>query len=181
MSRKKSPPEARIVRLLIARRRLMVSVVAGVILYLLLPGSLPLVTRGLLAWDLTAAIYVVAALVMVARSTLETCHARAALYDEAADWIIMTLVVACAAASFVAVLAELSAAKAMQGSAWVHLAITAATVALSWTFTHLIFTMHYASIYYRPVPHGAHMDHPGGLEFPAGVRPIIATFCTIPS
>jgi uncharacterized membrane protein len=171
MSRRKSPPEARIVRLLIARRRLMTSVAAGVILYLLLPASVRPVTRGLLAWDLTAAVYVVAALVMISRSTLETCHARAALYDEAADWIIMTLVVASAAASFVAVLAELSAVKAAHGSLWLNLGITAATVTLSWAFTHLIFTMHYASMYYRPLERGQDMGHRGGLEFPGHRAP----------
>jgi uncharacterized membrane protein len=165
---RKSLPEARIVRLLIARRRLMVSVAAGVILYFVLPGALRTATRGLLAWDLTTAIYVVAALVMIAHSTHDTCHARAALYDEAADWIIMALVVVSAGASFVAVLAELSEVKASPGTAWFHLAITAATVALSWTFTHLIFTMHYASVYYRP---DAHRGHRGGLEFPGRRAP----------
>ncbi len=166
MSRK-SPPEARIVRMLIARRRLMASVAAGVILYLILPSSYRLATRGLLAWDLTASIYVVAALVMIVHSNHETCRARAALYDEGGDWIIMGLVVASAAASFVAVLAELSTVRA-QGSSWIHLAITGATVVLSWAFTHTIFTMHYANLYYRP---DAHRGHPGGLEFPGHRAP----------
>ncbi len=166
MSRK-SPPEARVVRLLIARRRLMVSVAAGLIAFFVLPGSMRLATRVLLAWDLTTAIYVIAAMVMFAHSTHDTCHARAALYDEGADWIIVALVVACAAASFVAVLAELAQVKAVPATAWFHLVVTGVTVVLSWMFTHLIFTMHYANLYYRPHPHG----HPGGLEFPGRRSP----------
>ena len=89
-------PESRIVRILIARRRLMVSIAAGLILLLVLPASYRTATRCLLAWDLTAAIYVGAVLWMISRSTIETCHARAALYDES-DWVIMTLVVASSA------------------------------------------------------------------------------------
>ena len=44
-------------------------------------------------------------------------------------------------------------------------ALTVATVALSWTFTHIVFTLHYANVYYKPDE-----DGPGGLAFP-GHRP----------
>jgi uncharacterized membrane protein len=165
---RKSVREARIVRLLVARRRLMIAVAAGTIAFLVLPDSLRTATRGLLAWDLTTAIYVIAALIMVAHSTHDTCQARAALYDEGADWVIIALVVGSASASFVAVLAELAEVKASPATGWFHLAITAATVVLSWTFTHLIFTMHYANVYYRP---NAQPGHPGGLEFPGHRAP----------
>jgi uncharacterized membrane protein len=165
---RKTVPEARIVRLLVARRRLMVSVTAGVILYFVLPETLRQATRALLAWDLTTAIYVLAALVMVAHSTHDTCHARAALYDEGADWFIMGLVVVSAAAALIAVLLELATVKAAGGLNWLNLSVAGVTVVLSWSFTHLIFTMHYASLYYRP---NAHRGHPGGLEFPGHRAP----------
>lgn len=159
-------PDSRIVRLLIARRRLLSSVLAGLVLFAVLPASFRPATRGLLAWDLTAAIYVVLALWMIARSSVDTCHARAALYDEG-DWIILTLVVGCAAASFVAILGELATVKsAVRAHPLASLLIAGATVVLSWTFTHVIFTMHYANVYYRPHAQGP----PGGLEFP-GKRP----------
>ena len=158
-------PQSRLARILIARRRLMVSVVAGLVLLLLLPASYRLATRWLLAWDLTAAIYVGAALWMISRATVQTCHARAALYDES-DWVIITLVVASSAASFVAIFAELAAIKSSHAPPIIGLVVTGATVVLSWAFTHVIFTLHYANLYYRPAGHGA----PGGLEFP-GERP----------
>jgi uncharacterized membrane protein len=170
---RKSPPEARVVRLLVARRRLFMSLVAGLILFFVLPTSLRAATRGLLAWDLATAIYVVAAFVMIAHSSHETCHRRAALYDEGADWMLMGLVVLSASASFVAVLAELAAVKNAPGTPWLNLFISAATVVLSWTFTHLIFTMHYANLYYRP---NAHRGHPGGLEFPGHRAPDYSDF-----
>jgi uncharacterized membrane protein len=158
-------PDSRIVRILIARRRLMASIAAGLVLLILLPASYRPVTRGLLAWDLTAAIYIAAAFWMVARSTVETCHARAALYDES-DWMITALVVVSSAASFVAIFAELAEIKSGRAPLAISLVTTGATVVLSWTFTHVIFTLHYANLYYRLRDQGPQ----GGLEFP-GKRP----------
>jgi uncharacterized membrane protein len=157
--------DSRLGRLLLARRRLLFSMVAGVVLFLVLPPHLRLVTRVLMGWDLTALIYVVFALLMVARSTVETCHRRAALYDES-DWVIVTLVVASAAASFAAIFAELAVVKTAAAPPVISLAVTGVTVVLSWTFTHMVFTLHYANLYYMPQKDG----HPGGLEFP-GHRP----------
>ncbi|MBP6769652.1 MAG: DUF1345 domain-containing protein [Reyranella sp.] len=121
-------------------------------------------TRGLLGWDLTALAYIVMTLSMIARSTVETCYARAAYYDEG-DWVILLVVIVSASASFATIFSELAVLKSPHGSLWHALVLTGATVALSWTFTHLVFTLHYANIYYRPDD-----DGPGGLEFP-GDRP----------
>ncbi len=153
-------------RFLLARSRLLVAIGAGSALALVLPPGIRLATRFLLAWDLTAFIYVAFALMMVARSTVETCRARAALYDER-DWVIVTLVVASAAASFAAIFAELAAAKSQPDLAAINLAVTGITVVLAWTFTHVMFTLHYANLYYRPEDDRA----PGGLDFPGDEPP----------
>jgi uncharacterized membrane protein len=153
-------------RVLFARRRLLASIVAGVLLFAVLPDHLRLVTRILMAWDLTALIYVVFAFVMIARSTVETCHNRAALYDES-DWVIVMLVVLSAAASFAAIFTELAILKKAPGTPVLAIAVTGLTVVLSWTFTHMIFTLHYANLYYMPQKNGP----PGGLEFPGGRDP----------
>src|SRR5260370_13351597 len=78
----------------------------------------------------------------------------------------MTIVVSRSAASFVAIFAELAAIKSGHARPVISLVVTGATVVLSWTFTHVIFTLHYANLYYRPRDQGM----PGGLEFP-GKRP----------
>jgi uncharacterized membrane protein len=155
----------RITRFVIGRRRLLLATLAGLILFVVLPGRMTLPTRFIVAWDLTTALYICATLVMMAQSTVETCHDRAALYDEG-DWIILVVVVASASASFVAIFAELAALTAQRQSLALGLFITAATVALSWTFTHVIFTLHYANVYYKPDD-----DGPGGLEFPGKRQP----------
>jgi uncharacterized membrane protein len=158
-------PDSRLVRFLMARRRLVASTVSGLVLLALLPDSIRLVTRLLLAWDLTAAIYVGFAFLMMARATVETCHWRAALYDEG-DWMIVLIVVACGGASFAAIFAELTAVRA-DANAHLALAVAALTIVLSWTFTHLSFTLHYANLYYRPLEDGP----PGGLKFPGHRAP----------
>lgn len=153
-----------LIRFVRARSRLLLSFVAGLVLFLLLPHSMRLETRGLLGWDMMALLYIGSTLWMIKQSTVETCHARAALYDEG-DWVIVMVVVVSASASFAAIFAELAALKAPAASLTYALMISGGTVALSWTFTHLVFTLHYANIYYRPDD-----DGPGGLKFP-GDRP----------
>ena len=153
-------------RFLVARQRLLVAIVAGLAVAMVLPPTTRLATRFLLGWDLTAFIYVAFAFLMVARSTVETCRARAALYDER-DWVIVGLVVGSAAASFVAIFAELAAIKSGEASVAISLGVTGITVVLAWTFTHVVFTLHYANLYYRPDKGGV----PGGLDFPGEEPP----------
>ena len=159
-------PRTRVGRILVARRRLMLATLAGFAVFVVLPDSTRWATRALLAWDLTAAIYVAFALRMILGADVETCRARAALYDQS-DWVIITLVVASAAASFAAIFIELAAIKSGRAPALLGLLVTGATVALSWTFTHVIFALHYANVYYRPHAQGP----PGGLDFPGERKP----------
>lgn len=157
-------PSSAFRRFVNARTRLMIALAAGLVLFLILPPDMRSATKTLLAWDLTALAYIAMTLIMIARSTVDTCYARAAYYDEG-DWIILLVIVVSASASFATIFSELAVLKTPQGSLWHALVLTGATVALSWTFTHLVFTLHYANIYYRPDD-----DGPGGLEFP-GDRP----------
>ncbi|MDP1841473.1 MAG: DUF1345 domain-containing protein [Reyranella sp.] len=157
--------ESRIYRFVTGRRRLLLSFAAGLVLFVLLPGWIRLPTRLIVAWDLTAMIYIAASLWMFVHSTVETCRSRAALYDEG-DWIILLLVIASAAASFGAIFAELPALRQPEHSVTLALILTGATVALSWTFTHTVFTLHYANVYYRHDD-----DGPGGLDFPGDRQP----------
>jgi uncharacterized membrane protein len=154
----------RITRFIVGRRRLLLSVVAGAILFALLPASLPLQRQFVLAWDLTTLLYIGLTLEMIFNSTVQTCRDHAVLYDEG-DWVILLLVVASASASFVAIYAELAALPAGRGPLAFGVVVPVATVALSWAFTHVIFTLHYAKLYYKP-----RQDEPGGLAFP-GQRP----------
>jgi uncharacterized membrane protein len=155
----------RLARFVVGRRRLWLSFVAGALLFALLPGTMRTPTRFILAWDLTAVLYIGFTLAMILTSTVQTCHDRAALYDEG-DWVLLLLVVASAAMSFAAIFAELGTLTAPQGAATLGspalgIVLTVVTVALSWAFTHVVFTLHYANVYYKPDEDGI-----GGLAFP---------------
>jgi uncharacterized membrane protein len=155
----------RIRRFVIARRRLLLAAVAGGLVFLALPESMRLATRFILAWDATTLLYIGVTLWMIMNSTMETCRQRAALYDEG-DWAILLLVVASASASFVAIFTELGKLTSPHGDLTLGTALTVATVALSWAFTHIVFTLHYANVYYKPDE-----DGPGGLSFPGHRAP----------
>jgi uncharacterized membrane protein len=162
---KRSFRHGRIVRFAVGRRRLLLSFATGLVLFAVLPDRLYPATRFIFAWDLMTALYVGVTLTMMAQATVETCRNRAALYDEG-DWVILFLVVASAAASFVAIYAELASLTGKREPLALGLVITAVTVALSWTFTHVVFTLHYANVYYKPKH-----DGPGGLHFPGDRSP----------
>jgi uncharacterized membrane protein len=154
----------RITRFVIGRRRLLLSTALGIVVFLALPGTLRLATRFIVAWDTTTLLYIGMTLYVIVHSTVESCQRRAALYDEG-DWVILLLVVASASASFAAIFAELGRLTGPKGDVALGSMLTVATVALSWTFTHIVFTLHYANVYYKPDE-----DGPGGLNFP-GHRP----------
>jgi uncharacterized membrane protein len=155
----------RVFRFIIGRKRLLASTLSGLILLALLPGDLRLTTRFILAWDLTALLYIALIMWMIRCSTVEDCHDHAALNDEG-DWVILLLVIASVVASFICIAVELPALKLPHQLPGVGIFITGLTVALSWTFTHTVFTLHYANVYYRPDE-----DGPGGLHFPGHREP----------
>lgn len=159
------PLRQRVLRFVVGRRRLLLSMAAGLILLFLIPDGIRTPRRLIFGWDLATILYIGATLLMIARSTVETCHSRAALYDEG-DWAILLLVIGSAAASFVAIFAELAALAGKSEPLLTGLIITILTVALSWTFTHLVFALHYANVYYKP-----NIDDPGGLIFPGARKP----------
>jgi uncharacterized membrane protein len=153
-------------RIIEARYRLFVSVALGISIAFALPTSMRLTTRLVLGWDILTLLYIAMTGHLIIKSNVENCRRRAALYDEG-DWIILLATLFGAVASFGAIIAELAASKAAGAPVIVTFTLTAITVALSWAFTHLIFALHYANLYYRADAKGSH----GGLIFPGGREP----------
>jgi uncharacterized membrane protein len=161
-----STARSALLKLLRARERLFVSLILGVALYFVLPVSWRQTTRLVLGWDILTLSYLIMTGMLIAKSNVEHCRRRAALYDEG-DWIILAVTLGGAVASFGAIVMELAASKAEGSSLLLTFALTATTVALSWAFTHMIFALHYANLYYRADAAGAH----GGLIFPGQREP----------
>jgi uncharacterized membrane protein len=149
-------------RLLKAQPRFFTATLIGALLWFLLPSDLARSTRLLVAWDSATGLYLVLAVVMMARSNIERIHDRAALEDEG-QMVILGLTIITAVISLGGIGAEMAVAKTLKGhDEWQHIALAGLTVLLSWTFTHTMFAIHYAHEYYA----GPKNELAEGLEFP---------------
>jgi uncharacterized membrane protein len=144
------------VRMLYARPRTFVSIASGIVAFFLLPDSLRLVTRILLAWDIFVALYLALAYAMMFRCDHTNIRRNAILQDDG-RFLILLVTALGAFASIAAIVLELGAPN--RGAYELTLAVV--TIALSWATVHTTFALHYAHDYYR----GA---KPGGLQFPGG-------------
>jgi uncharacterized membrane protein len=150
--RKMSKP----VRVVYARPRTFLSIATGIVAFFLLPGSLRLVTRLLVSWDIFIALYLVLVYTMMLRSGLAHIKRNAVLQDDG-RFLILLVTALGAFASIGAIVFELGAGH--RGTP--ELTLATVTIALSWAAVHTVFALHYAHEFYR----GA---KPGGLDFPKG-------------
>jgi uncharacterized membrane protein len=144
------------VRVVYGRPRTFISVLIGIVAFFLLPGSLRLVTRALIGWDVFVAFYLVLVFTMVLSSGVRHVRLNAALQDDG-RFLILLVTALGAFASIAAIVFELGASnRSVPG-----LALATGTIALSWAAVHTAFSLHYAHEFYRG-------DKPGGLQFPSG-------------
>ncbi|MEA2920748.1 MAG: hypothetical protein QOF07_711 [Bradyrhizobium sp.] len=144
------------VRVIYARPRTFVSILIGIAAFFLLPGSLRLVTRLLVSWDIFASVYLVLAYIMMARCGLAYIRRSAVLQDDG-RFLILLVTALGAFASIAAIVLELGATH--RGVP--ELALATVTIVLSWAAVHTTFALHYAHDFYRG-------PKPGGLQFPSG-------------
>lgn len=156
------------------RPRLFSCIAIGGCIALVMPESLAqhTITRGIIAWNAGAIMYLLLAARMMFWSSHERMRQRALEQDEGSV-VILTLVILAAIVCIVAIVAQLSVTKEMHG--WLkvdHVALAAVTIATSWAFTQTMFALHYAHDYYVAVARNQH----GGLEFPENHLPDYGDF-----
>lgn len=143
------------------------AVVGAAVALLLTPTSLRLATQLLVGWNAAVAVDLILAFSMMRRADVAHIKRRAAEADEGA-FVILLLSIGATLASLVAIVFELGASKQAQGAeAALHVLLATATILLSWTFVHTIFSFHYAHEYYGERRDGAI----GGLKFPDDDKP----------
>ena len=104
---------------------------------------------------------------MMVRAEVAHIRMRASAQDEGA-FVILLLTIAATLASLVAIVFELGGLKqAPQGQAITQVLLAMATILLSWSFVHTMFTLHYAHEYYGKKGDG----NIGGLIFPGDKQP----------
>ncbi len=144
------------IRVVYSRPRTFMSVLIGIVAFFLLPGSLRLVTRLLIAWDIFIAVYLLLVYIMMFRCGLARIRRNAILQDDG-RFLILLVTALGAFASIAAIVFELGGSH----RSGADLVLATLTIALSWAAVHTTFALHYAHDYYR----GA---KPGGLQFPSG-------------
>jgi len=157
-------PLPRAVRIVRARPRLFLCALIGLIVIAALPGEWQLTTRMLIGWDIGIALYLAAALDVMARADLHHIRRQSALQDEGRV-AILVLTVAAALASIAAIIVELGTTPGATREP-IRLVLATITIVLSWAFIHTIFALHYAHEY-----HAEHRKHRGGLQFPGDEPP----------
>jgi uncharacterized membrane protein len=151
-------------RFLHLHQKLLTCFILGAGSLLFLPATWSWTTKLLTAWDITALCYVAFVHFFVAPCGIEQIRQRAAVQDDGAVAILL-ITMGTAFASLVA-LVVLLGDKSGGAGIW-RLPLAISTIALSWSFMHTIFTLHYAHEYY-----GDRRDRQkGGLEFPGRELP----------
>ncbi len=136
-------------RLIRNRPRLVVATGIGIVISLFLPTDWPAITRALTAWNIAVWSY----LFLISWLMLRASHGRvrkiAEQEDESAA-LILAVVSIGAVLSVAAIVVELATVKDLPSGMRIgHVAFTAATVMGSWFLLGIIFTLHYAHMYYR--------------------------------
>ncbi len=149
------------------RPRLVLASLAGLVVGGALWPHLPRPTAVLVAWNLTAGLYVALAFVMMLRAPLEHIRRRAREQDDGAV-AVLTLTLVAAVASLAAIALELRGmddypAREQFG----HLALAGVTIVCSWFLAHTTFALHYAHSYYT----SRLEDGTSALEFPRTAEP----------
>jgi uncharacterized membrane protein len=154
-----------------AGRRLLFCTTAGAILYLVLPAGMPVPARAAMGWVVGVAIFLWLCLLAAGDASPDHLRRRAARLDER-RWVILTLIVAAAGTSMVALGFLLQKTASAEGVPIVARVLLAGfTVIASWLLTHTIFAIHYAHEYYGDADPGPGRVDRGGLAFPGGEAP----------
>ncbi len=150
----------------------MVSCLAGVLGFLLLPATFAASTRALITWDIGAGLYLILAWTMIGRASVEHMRWRARLQDDGAAAVLF-LTVAAAVASLAAIVLELTGLKTYPASRQsLHVGLVAITFMASWLLVHTSFALHYAHAYYVSID----KQREGPLEFPRQDAPVYMDF-----
>ncbi len=147
--------------------RLFVAFAAGGITFVALSPIASVAVRALAAWVAFAGVLLAISWTIIARSDEAETRRRAASLDpgRGAAWAIV--VVGSVFSLFAGVVVVRQSALLAPDAGAVLVALSLATVVLSWALTHTAYALRYAHLYYR---RGGEKDT-GGLEFPGDRAP----------
>lgn len=148
------------------RPRLLVAILIGGATGALIPEHWEWVTRVLAAWNVGGWFYLFSSAWLIWHTGHERVRASAMEEDNSAPAVLAIMSTA-AVASLLAIVLELAGSQHLpQHERVLHYAFTASTVACSWLVLGLVFTFHYAHMYYRSPSHQRALAFPEGEHHP---------------
>lgn len=154
--------------LISSRRRVVLAVALGALAFLAAtPTGLHLVTRLVLAWNVTVWSWFALIVAMMNQLSAEATRARSQSREAQGDWTL-----AATLAATVASVAALAYMVIQPPPGWSRLGpdarmtLSLAAVCASWTLIHTKFALHYARLYYST--NAAHAGYANGFLFPGG-------------
>jgi uncharacterized membrane protein len=146
------------------RPRMIISLIFGAAVFFFSPSDVG-TTRALLAWNASAILFIVLILFMMGKTRAQEIRDHSTAEEEG-RFTVLTLVIAAAAMTLIAIGVEIFAVKEIQGPPRAfRLALTFGTVITSWTFVHVVFAIYYAHEFHAEM-HNKRKALRGGLQFP---------------
>lgn len=142
---------------------MLTSALIGIALFALLLPTMPAGRAMLIAFNVSAAIFLGLMAVLMFRASMSTMHRRAQIQDEG-KWTVLALSLCVAAIVLLALSSELHGAK---DKSLADIALASSTIFLSWLFVAVVFAQQYAHTYYLK---------PGHLVFPGTDKPDYVDF-----
>lgn len=129
--------------------RFLMTVLAGIGAFLLLPDESSLAIHLALSWSIAGSVYLVLSYVMMYFSTEENILSLSKKEDDGAAMIFL-IIVFTASASLVTIVMILSGIKSLPTHIAIrHVALVLVTYIVSWLSVHTAFALHYTYLYYQ--------------------------------
>jgi uncharacterized membrane protein len=129
--------------------RLLIAATAGLAIALFLPGSWNFITRTLTGWNVAVWAYLLLMGWLMARASQARVR-KIAEQEDNSGVMVLAMLSAGATLSLVAIVFELSSAKGLGPDLRLfHYVFTGVTVLSSWLLLAMIYTFHYARLFYR--------------------------------
>jgi len=157
---------SQISRFAAARPRLLASFVLGAASVVVAPAGHGWLSRLLLGWDIAVWTYLVLITMMMLRADPGRIRAVARREDTSAS-AVLAVVCLGVVASMVAIAFELATAKSAGHAQTSHYVFTGITVLGAWLMVPMMFTVHYAHLYYYSPEHRLPLQFPEGLKSPS--------------
>jgi uncharacterized membrane protein len=153
-----------------ARRRLILGVVGGAVVFFATRGSLRLWSAAIAGWNAFAAVILALDWLIIWTTPQRKIRERAQQEDLSRLLIFIFVVVAACAALFAVGFLIRAHKDQSGGHLAVHLLLTLSTVISTWALLHTVYSLRYAHAYYGDSDEPGVHQHAGGLLFP-GDRP----------